>query len=418
MSLHFSVSADLPNILILLTDDQDVVLGSFDHMPHVQSLLQAEGLTFENAFVHTPICCPSRSQILTGLYTHHGVARNNSMSGNCYGDDWKQNIENEDTYAIHAKKAGYTTAYCGKYLNRYGESEDKEIPKGWDHWLGLVGNSVYYNYNLVEGGVDKETKVHHHGNEYSKDYLPDILANKTLRWLDELKEPWLVVVAWPSPHGPFTPAPWAKDTMKNKRAPITANYNASEVYQQQKHWLIRQLKPISTKTAVEVDGYYQRRLETLKSVDDHVSKMVAKLEACDQIDNTVILYTSDNGFQFGQHRLAMDKRHLYENDIRVPFVVRGPGIPKNSTSTQLVANIDIAPTILDIAGLERSGAKDRMDGASFWNHAREKPDESFDKRHDLLITYHGEGNRQCGLSECPPNFDGVWWMPDSFNSEY
>ena len=404
------------NILLLLTDDQDVLLGSFDHMPKVRQVLQEQGMTFENAFVHTPICCPSRSSILTGRFIHHGVAVNNSLEGNCYGESWREEIESEHTFAIHAKKAGYSTAYAGKYLNRYGEGETKSIPKGWDLWLGLVGNSVYYNYDLVEGGAGENATVHRHGKEYTKDYLPDVLINHTLAWMDNMPEPWLMVVAWPTPHGPFTPAPWAKDTMSRYKAPRTENYNASDTFQQQKHWLLRQLRPLSKETATEVDKYYQMRLEALKSVDQHVEKLISKLETRGQIDNTVVMYTSDNGFQFGQHRLAMDKRHLYENDIRVPFVIRGPNIPMNSTSSEIIANIDIAPTILDI-----SGQKDHdvtIDGISFWNYARGLPDGVFEKRHDLLISYHGEGSKQCGFATCPPDFEGVWWEPDSWNNTY
>ena len=202
----------------------------------------------------------------------------------------------------------------------------------------------------ASGGIGKNSTVHRHGKEYTKDYLPDVLINHTLAWMDDLPEPWLMVVAWPTPHGPFTAAPWAQNTMSGYKAPRTENYNPSDSFQQQKHWLLRQLRSLSKETSAEVDKYYQMRLEALKSVDQHVEKLISKLESRGQIDNTVVMYTSDNGFQFGQHRLAMDKRHLYENDIRVPFVIRGPNIPKNSTSSEIIANIDIAPTILDISG--------------------------------------------------------------------
>mmetsp|Transcript_40563 Transcript_40563/g.97973 ORF Transcript_40563/g.97973 Transcript_40563/m.97973 type:complete len:487 (-) Transcript_40563:161-1621(-) len=414
-SIACNVSADdRPNILLLLTDDQDVVLGSFDHMPHLKTHLQDKGVTFENGFVHTPICCPSRSQILTGRYTHHGVAHNNSRSGNCYGDDWMNKIENKHTYAIHAKEAGYHTAYAGKYLNAYGYGDEKKVPPGWDRWFGLVGNSIYYNYSIIEGGIGRNMTVKRHGDDYAKDYLPDLLFNQTMKHLDELPEPWLIVLSWPSPHGPFTPAPWAKDTMAGFKAPRTESYNASSEFQEQKHWLLRQLQPISNSTAAEVDVYYQRRLETLKSVDDHIDKIMSKLDRKGQ--DPVVVYTSDNGFQFGQHRLAMDKRHLYENDIRVPFVVRGPGIPGPKKWSKIVVNIDIAPTFMDIIGLPE--AKKGMDGISFWDYVRGKTDHEFQNRRDLLISYHGEGDPNCGMAMCPPVYDGVWWMPDSFNNTY
>lgn len=417
------VSADdRPNILLLLTDDQDVTLGSFDHMPKTQKLLQEEGMTFDNAFVHTPICCPSRSSILSGRYLHNGAARNNSLIGNCYGKNWKEHMETQHTYALHARRAGYTTAYAGKYLNRYGEL-NTTAPPGWDHWLGLVGNSRYYNYSLIEGGIGKRAKKSWHGDQYAVDYLPNVLRNYTLEKISTMREPWLMVVAWPTPHGPFTPAPWAKGTMSDYYPPMTQNYNASDLYMRQKHWLMRQLLPMTRKTEKQVEKYYQMRLEALKSIDQHVEDMVTQLETLQQLEKTVILYTSDNGFQFGQHRLAMDKRHLYENDIRVPFCIRGPKIVPSSRSSHIVANIDIAPTILDITTattISSSSTEEKasMDGTSFWRYIQGQPDETFTKRHDLLITYHGEGQQPCGMADCPPPLHSIWWMPDSFNNTY
>lgn len=481
--------SDRPNVLLLLTDDQDIMLGSFDHMPHVKSLIQEQGMTFVNGFVHTPICCPSRSSILSGRYLHNCRVRNNSISGNCYGTDWRNSIEKESTFAIHAQAAGYTTAYTGKYLNQYGygygynrhgqranaenvtatndfnndvDADDTAVPPGWDHWLGLVGNSVYYNYTLIKRGNtqsmdtkdttgnSKAAERIHHSDKYPEDYLPSVMNEQVLQWMDELPEPWLIVAAWPTPHGPFTPAPWAVGTMSDYHAPLTENYNASQEYMQQKHWLLRQLHPLSEHTAEMVDKYYQMRLEALKSIDLHVAEMVQKLQnasttriphagsttssmASSQLDHTVILFTSDNGFQFGQHRLAMDKRHLYENDIRVPFCIRGPKILPNTTSTRIVANIDIAPTILDIVrhnDTEQAAtinkAQNDMDGESFWSHVQGIVVENEDRekgltdlgRVDLLISYNGEGMDPCGLAECPTPWDAVIWMPDSYNNTY
>ena len=150
-------------------------------------------------------------------------------------------------------------------------------------------------------------------------------------------------------------------------------------------------------------------METLKSVDDHIDKIMGKLDQMNQ--DPVVLYTSDNGFQFGQHRLAMDKRHLYEHDIRVPFVIRGPDIPAQKRWSQIISNVDIAPTFMDIIGMPE--AKKGMDGISFWDYVRGQVDHDFQNRRDLLISYHGEGDPNCGMAECPPTYDGVWWMPDS-----
>jgi N-acetylglucosamine-6-sulfatase len=403
---------DQPNILVLLTDDQDVVLGSFDHMPHVKALLQEHGTTFVNGFVHTPICCPSRSSILSGKYLHNCHVQNNSFNGNCYGDDWMQN-EEPHSFAVYAQKAGYTTAYTGKYLNMYGYKGSTAIPDGWDHWWGLVGNSRYYNYSMIQGGRNSSEppKRVEYGDSYPNDYLPNAMNQRVIQWISELPEPWLIVAAWPTPHGPFTPAPWAAGTMSDYHPPHTPNYNASTQYMLQKHWLLRQLHPMQPDIADQVDKYYQMRLEALKSIDRNVAEIMDALDD----DRTVILYTSDNGFQFGQHRMSMDKRHLYEHDIRVPFVMRGPGIPANRTSTAMVANVDIGPTLLDIAGVEANGDI-MMDGRSFWKIAQGQ--SSSPPRVDLLISYHGEGSSPCGLSECPYPWDDVSWMPDSWNNTY
>ena len=487
-----------PNVLVLLTDDQDVALGGFKHMPQVQKYLVEEGTTFENAFVHTPICCPSRSTMLSGRYLHNGAARNNSISGNCDGNDWKKNVE-PLTYAVHAQQAGYTTAYAGKYLNQYGilssnkRDPNPRVPLGFDHWFGLVGNSRYYNYSIVESSDSGATvQIRRYGDSYQNDYLPDVLKNYTLNLITKLPEPWLMVVAWPTPHAPFTPAPWALDRYSNVVAPLTNNFNASSRYMQQKHWLMRQLPPITDNLKTEqIDTVYHQRLEALLSVDDHVGQLRKVLLQNQQPgddsrnadgsgkpssslgsqlpsstsslwDRTVAIYTSDNGFQFGQHRLAIDKRHLYEFDIRVPLVIRGLGLfARNYTSKRLAVNIDLAPTIWDLVHYDAplynkndvlsrqvsaqnttSSAPpplpEYLDGISLVPAGRRRQFHRLNKhiiygkskgqqnscpgpshRHDFLISYNGEGVPPCGLANCPmPPEGSLWYMPDSINNTY
>lgn len=312
------------NILLLVTDDQDIALGSFDHMPYVSQYLREQGSCFEGGgFVHTPVCCPSRSSILTGRYLHHGLgmAINNSIAGNCYGPVWKSAMEAHHTFAVHAQASGYTTAFCGKYLNQYhadGQDEnatEASIPAGWDYWLGLEGNSRYYNTTLVEGkparnanGSRTDVTFRRHGDNYPQDYLPLILQNYSLNLLRTLPEPWIMVVAWPTPHAPFTPEPWADGLHHTNHAPNdTPDYNASFSSQQQKHWLIRQLDPLSDQTAASIDQYYRMRLDALVTIDHHVHALMETLTSTQQLYHTLAIYTSDNGFQFGQHRLAIDK---------------------------------------------------------------------------------------------------------------
>jgi N-acetylglucosamine-6-sulfatase len=315
----------------------------------------------------TPLCtlpfvARLRSSILSGRYLHNGGALNYSIGGNCNGKDWQTDAELQ-TFAVYAKQAGYHTSFAGKYLNEYGgpitDCRDKmskamcpRVPPGWEQWLGLVGNSRYYNYSLVQsldGG--QTTEVIHHGNDYATDYLPDVLANFTLATMKIFLQhdndtPILMVLSWPTAHAPFTPAPWAVHAFDGRQAPRTTNWNASHASLQSKHWMMRWLAPIDADLECRIDQIYENRLESLLSVDRHIRQLVKLLEEFHQWKNTWVLYTSDNGFQLGQHRLGSDKRQLYEHDIRVPFIVTGPGVPSNTHDCDhIVMNIDIAPTI-------------------------------------------------------------------------
>jgi N-acetylglucosamine-6-sulfatase len=393
-----------PNLILLLTDDQDVALGGMDEMPQLKRLLMEHGTTFENAFVHTPICCPSRSSILTGKYLHNIRVVNNSMSGNCNGQDWRDTSEKR-TFAVHARHAGYQTAYAGKYLNQYGDEHAQNVPPGWDKWFGLVGNSCYYHYQVVlsnDGG--NTTQILNYGGTYETDYLPDVLINRTLDSLDQFtitSQPFLLVAAWPTPHGPFTPAPQDEHAFDGARAFRTPNWNASLESISRKHWFVSQLAAIYAETEAFIDNMYQLRLESLLSVDRHIQQIVDKLQERGILDDTIIIYTSDNGFQLGQHRLEGDKRQLYEHDIRVPFVVRGPGFAANSTSSRIVMNIDIAPTIVDMVSGGAQHVDNDMDGISFAPCSGEQ--SCLETRRDFLVSYHGEGSPPCGFfGGCPP----------------
>jgi arylsulfatase A-like enzyme len=308
---------------------------------------------------------------------------------------------------------------------------------GYDKWFAQRHNALYYNYSVIQsdnGVTAFETK---HGDSFYEDYFPDLVTNRTLAMIEEFtakegesRTPFLAVNSWPTPHGPFTPAPWAEDFHDGARAPHTPNYNASDESNQQKHWLVRQQSPLNKKTAKHMDKTMEKRLESLHSVDHHIGQIVDLLEKKGELENTYFIYTSDNGFQLGQHRLGADKRHLYENDIRVPFIIAGPGVPKNVTSYKPVLNVDIAPTIYEMVTGE-SEAPSSMDGASIMPYlqslqeAIEAGDDTKindpNHREDFLVSYYGEGETSCGLKmkekQCPgdpSNFRAV----DSRNNTY
>ncbi|XP_075968014.1 N-acetylglucosamine-6-sulfatase [Anarhichas minor] len=414
----FAKSTRRPNIVLILTDDLDIAIGGLTPLTKTKKLIGDAGISFTNAFVASPLCCPSRASILTGKYPHNHHVINNTLEGNCSSKAWQKSEEAHTFPALLRTYAGYQTFFAGKYLNQYGHSEAggvEHVPPGWSYWVGLEKNSKYYNYTLSVNG-----KAEDHGADYSKDYLTDVLANRSLDFLQYKSNylPFFMMVSIPAPHSPWTAAPQYQNSFNTTKAPRDPNFN---VHGKDKHWLIRQAKTPMTNSSVHVlDDAFRKRWQTLLSVDDLVEKIVKSLEVRAELDNTYIFFTSDNGYHTGQFSLPLDKRQLYEFDIRVPLMVRGPNIKPNQTSQMLVANVDLGPTILDIAGYNVN--KTQMDGMSFLPVMEGKMNSS-SWRTDILVEYEGEGsnvsNPACpllgpGVSECFP--DCV--CEDSYNNTY
>ncbi|XP_066524647.1 N-acetylglucosamine-6-sulfatase [Hoplias malabaricus] len=407
-----------PNIVLILTDDLDSSIGGMIPLNKTKRLIGDAGITFMNTFVASPLCCPSRASILTGKYPHNHHVINNTLEGNCSSQAWQKSQEPSTFPALLQKYGYYQTFFAGKYLNEYGNKEAggvEHVPPGWDYWFALEKNSKYYNYTLSVNG-----RAQKHGQNYSEDYLTDVLANVSIDFLQYKSNyrPFFMMVSTPAPHSPWTAAPQYEGQFSNIKAPRDPNFN---VHGKDKHWLIRQAKTPMTNSSLEfLDNAYRKRWRTLLSVDDLVEKVVKKLEVRGELEDTYIIFTSDNGYHTGQFSLPLDKRQLYEFDIRVPLLVRGPNIKPNQTSPLLVANIDLGPTILDMAGYDVN--KTQMDGMSFLPVMTEKANSST-WRTDFLVEYEGEGHNvsdpACpilgpGVSECFP--DCV--CEDSYNNTY
>uniref|UniRef100_A0A3B3YEM3 N-acetylglucosamine-6-sulfatase n=1 Tax=Poecilia mexicana TaxID=48701 RepID=A0A3B3YEM3_9TELE len=407
-----------PNIVLILADDLDIAMGGLNPLTKTKKLIGDTGITFTNAFVASPLCCPSRASILTGKYPHNHHVINNTLQGNCSSLAWQKSQEPQTFPALLKSFGGYQTFFAGKYLNQYGHSDAgglEHVPPGWSYWVALEKNSKYYNYTLSVNG-----KAQKHGADYSRDYLTDVLANRSLDFLQYKSsyQPFFMMVSTPAPHSPWTAAPQYQDRFNDTKAPRDPNFN---VHGKDKHWLIRQAKtPMSNSSVQFLDDAFRKRWRTLLSVDDLVEKIVKKLEVRGELENTYIFFTSDNGYHTGQFSLPLDKRQLYEFDIRVPLLVRGPNIKPNQTSQMPVANVDLGPTILDIAGYNVN--KTQMDGMSFLPIMQGKVNSS-SWRTDILVEYEGEGRNvsdpACpllgpGVSECFP--DCV--CEDSYNNTY
>jgi arylsulfatase A-like enzyme len=328
-----------PNIVLIVTDDQR--WDTLHVMPHVQRLLVQEGMSFERAFVTDPLCCPSRATILTGRYSHTtGVYANGGDDGG-----WEAFQPSEpSTIATALQGAGYRTALIGKYLNGYGVRSDPYVPPGWDRWLAFSdGNGGYYDYTMYDGSRGTRT----YGSQ-PRDYSTDLIRRRAvsfIRTVPEASRLFLMVTPY-APHAGFQPAPRHEGKLASAPVPLGAAVNETDVSD----------KPAHIRVSVAEDQEVLRsrtrdQWETLLAVDQLVSEILAALRATGREGNTLVVFTSDNGFSNREHRWV-GKLVPYEESIRVPMIVRFSGkIPPGTVSRAIVSNVDIAPTIADFAGV-------------------------------------------------------------------
>jgi arylsulfatase A-like enzyme len=341
-----------PNILVIMTDDQR--LDEMRVLPRTQALIGAAGTTFARTYVATSLCCPSRATYLTGQYAH-----NNNVQDNGPPLGGFDRLDHTNTLAVWMHDAGYYTAHLGKYLNFYGVTSPPVVPPGWSRWFGLVDPSTYRMYDYT---VNDDGKLVTYGHAPA-DYQTDVLAAKAeeiLRARAGSEQPFFVTVAPLAPHleggdgsgegAILRPAPRHEGRFPRAKLPHKESFNEEDVLDKPAY--IQARGRFTKKRRDEIVRIYRARLVSLLAVDELVERLVNVLQETGQLDNTVVLFTSDNGFFLGEHRLPLGKYYPYEEAFRVPLMIRGGGFPKGVTAQQLAGNIDLAPTILDLAGAE------------------------------------------------------------------
>lgn len=350
-----------PNIIVILTDDQPY--HTVDYMPTVKTQLMANGVVFENGFVTTPLCCPSRVSILSGQYVHnHKVYTDRMPLGGA------PKYDDTTCMAIWLHDAGYRTAYFGKYLNGYEDlTPYAAVPPGWDEWKAFLGKNIsadddtgslqyYSNFSMSENGTPVEYP------KSKANFSTDVVTNDALAFIRDSREaPFFMMVGYYNPHSPYVSAPRHKETFRSGSDWDWVQYRPPSFNEEDIRDKPDYLGDLSPLSATEVDTAHKQILRSLLSVDDGVASILAALEKAGLSENTIIVYLSDNGLTLGDHRFGAAKNCPYEACIKVPFIVYAPGYYQPRVDASLVANIDLAPTVAEWAGIT---APDTVDGIS------------------------------------------------------
>ena len=368
-----------PNLIVILVDD--LRYDTFGHMghpfvetPHIDALASG-GLRFTHAFVTTSLCSPARASFLTGQYMHHhGVV-----------DNQRAMPKGLTLFPALLQKAGYRTAFIGKW--HMGGTASSPRP-GFDHWVSFAGQGTY----LPDG---------HHLNVDGREiaryaYMTDELTDYATRWIGRQTQgqPFMLYLSHKGVHGLYEPAPRHRDRYRDVAFELPASVARTDdnhgvkpmwVHDQRNSWHGVEF-PYHGRSRQSVGEMYRHYCEMILSIDDSVGRILDALDDAGLTRDTVLLFTSDGGHLWGEHGL-IDKRCAYEESIRIPFLLYGPStIPAGTACDALVANIDVAPTVLQLCGIDSPAG---MDGRSLVPLI-EKPSQTDNWRAALLYEYFWE----------------------------
>ena len=331
-----------PSFVVIVTDDQRSDTVTPVLMPNVYSKIVANGITFSNAFVSNPLCCPSRASILTGNFSHTtGVFGNSGAFGGF--DAFTSRGNDESTIATDLASDGYRTALVGKYLNGYRSESFRYIPPGWSRWFA-VGTGSYFDYEASDQGV----AVHHQG-----DYVTTVLKNVAVRFIKtsiSKAKPYFLYFSARAPHAPATPG--LGDIGRFSADPTTLpDYGT---VQSTKPAYVR-TNPWSSSTESWIQKFASNQLNSTYAVDRAVGRLWHVSPK-----GTVFVFLSDNGTLWGEHRWH-SKQVPYDASIRVPMAMAVKGTTDPSIRDRIVLNVDIRPTLTKLAGVEPSQPVDGID---------------------------------------------------------
>lgn len=419
------VKQSRPNIVVIQTDD--AIRGDLAYMPNLRRLVQNEGTNYSNFVAPYPLCGPARASFLTGQLSHNNQVLSNFRSNDGGHYTFKNlpgRLNHRNSLGPWLHRSGYRTAMVGKYLNEYGALGRTEVPPGWDHWAGLLDNSTYdyFNYAMnVDGKIkyfgDREYATaqmnlatdnamnppenfvellqsfckafdpcDYFGTQDERVYTVEVGGNYSARFIRKSapgKRPFFLYYSTPGPHAEDTnhaqgfrpgapepdPRPPARYRDKFDKAPLPtpASFNEADVSDKATNL---QNQPLLTDAQIETMGdNYRGRLGAIRAVDDQVGKIARQLRKSGELKNTFIVFDSDNGYLQGEHRLRSSKFLPYENSIRIPLLMRGPGIRAGKTLSGPAMDVDVTRTVLDMANVKPGRV---MDGISLLPSAKGK----------------------------------------------
>ena len=393
-----------PNIVFVLTDDLSMNLVQY--MPHVLQM-EKDGATFSHYFVTDSLCCPSRTSILTGEFPHDsGVFTNGGKDGG-FATFLKKG-DTQRTYAVALHNAQYNTALMGKYLNGYVPETSKTAPKGyvpagWSEWDAAGNGYPEFKYNLDQNHV-----LVNYGSQ-PKDYLTDVMSRLGTSFIAKSAEahrPFVLEAATFAPHGPYVPAPRDANRFPGLTAPKTPAFDRADTVGNPR-WL-QSYPPLTAKEIATINETFRKRAQSVQAVDRMIGNLEREVAARGLTKSTYFVFSSDNGFHMGEHRLQPGKLTAFDTDIRVPLVVVGPGIQPGRTISNLAENIDLTPTFEQLAGVP---VRPSVDGTSLVSLLLGQPTGSW--RKGVLVEHHGpepkpgDPDFQLPPSGNPPSYEAL-----------